>query len=160
MASDDPYVYDKAKYHARSIKEHKLPGEHAANHAVVFLRWLIERGLVSQEFENEAKEVLEKYRAGKASIHDVYEWEDCCLSSDMLSDEGNAFARHYFDFEQGLYPQDYCGTLAESAPTIFHVEYSEANYRKLLPTIDRRYKEWKSQASAGKPPQRRKRWPF
>jgi hypothetical protein len=138
-----PHVYDKAKYHYESVEEHGLSEEHAANHTVYFLRWLIENDLMSDEFIEESGDEIAKFRAGKATIHDVYNWWDCCLIDDMLSDEGNAFAMHYFDFETGKYLQDYTKLLQGDLPSEFHVEYNEENYQALKKVIDRRYRAWK-----------------
>jgi hypothetical protein len=147
-----PHVYDKAKYHFDSIQKHALSEEHAENHTVVFLRWLIERRLMSDFFENEAADVLARFRNGAVGIHKVYEWWDCCLIDDMLSEEGNAFAMHYFDFERGRYIRDYIGTLKHGLPTEFHIDFTEANYEVMKRVIDRRYAEWKKA--------KRKWWPF
>jgi hypothetical protein len=144
---DSPHVYDKAKYHYDSIREHELSDEHAANHTVFFLRWLIEHDLMSQEFMEESVDILNKFRSGTAGIHQIYESWDCCLIDDMLSDEGNAFAMHYFDFEKGEYLQDYAAILQRDLPSEFHVDYSEANYERIQAVIERRYQEWKSQNS-------------
>ncbi len=141
---NSPVVYDKAKYHYETIEQHGLSKEHAGNHTVMFLRWMIERQLMSTLFEEEAAEILIRFRAGKASIHEVYEWWDCCFIDDMPSEEGNAFAMHYFEFERGRYLRDYTETLQGSLPTEFHIDYTEANYQKMRQVIDRRYDEWKT----------------
>src|SRR5215813_7477537 len=97
-----PHVYDKAKYHVETVEAHGLPEEHASNHTVLFLRWLIEHDLMSKWFVEEIGGDFEQYRAGKKSIYDLYnDWWDGCLVDDMLSEEGNAFAMEYFDFENG-----------------------------------------------------------
>jgi hypothetical protein len=147
-----PRVYDKAKYHDGTIDKHGLSEDHAANHTVVFLRWLIERRLMSEFFEQEAAENLATFRAGRATIHEVYDWWDRCLVDDMLSEEGNAFAMHYFDFEHGRYIHDYIATLKRDLPTELHIEFTEANYAAMKLVMDRRYEEWK------KP--KRKWWPL
>ena len=147
-----PHVYDKAKYHFDSIHKHGLSEEHAENHTVVFLRWLIERRLMSDFFEREAADIMAKYRSGTVGIHKVYEWWDGCLIDDMLSDEGNAFALYYFDFQRGRYIRDYISALKRGLPTEFHVDFTESNYETMKQIIDRRYDVWK------KP--KRKWWPF
>lgn len=138
-----PHVYDKAKYHYESVEQQGLSEEHAANHTVFFLRWVVERKMTSEFFENEAAEILRQFRAGEVSIHKVYKWWDCCLVDDMLSEEGNAFAMHYFDFERGQYIHDYVANLQNDLPTEFHVDYNEENYQKIRKVIDRRHAEWK-----------------
>ena len=147
------HVYDKAKYHHETIEQHGLSEEHAANHTVVFLRWLIERRLMSEFFEQEAEGILRQFRAGEVSIHQVYGWWDGCLVDDMRSEEGNAFAMHYFDFERGCYIHDYIETLQGRLPSEFHVDYTEDSYQKMRQVIDRRYDEWKT-------PKKKGWWPF
>jgi hypothetical protein len=142
-----PHVYDKAKYHAETVEAHGLPEEHASNHAVFFLRWLIEHALMAKWFIEETGGDFEQYRTGKASIHDLYDSCDCCLIDDMLSDEGNAFAMEYFDFEKGKYLDDYTGLLQGTLPSEYHIRYTEENYARMKEVIDRRYIEWKSKRS-------------
>ena len=137
-------VYDKAEYHDETVEELELSEEHAANHTVFFLRWLIERSFVSAFFQNEGADIVRAFRAGEASIHDVYDWWDRCLISDMLSDEGNAFAQAYFDFERGEYLQDYARVLQGDLPSQFHVPYTEQNYQAMRAVIDARYAAWKA----------------
>jgi hypothetical protein len=140
----DPYVYDKAKYHYESIEELGLPEEHACNHTVPILRWLIEKDFVSDFFKEESAEQLTAYKLGQMSIHQLYEesW-DCCLISDMVNEEGNAFGLHYFDFEKGKYIGDYIDTLQGDLPSEFHVVYSEEGYARLKGVIDKRFEEWR-----------------
>lgn len=140
---DSPYVYDKAKFYDETVEQHGLSEEHAANHTVVFLRWLIENELMSQWFMEESGGVIAKFRAGSASIHQVYESWDRCLIDEMLSDEGNAFAMYYFDFDKGKYIHEYIELLQDTLPSEFHVDYNEANYQRMKEMIDRRYDEWK-----------------
>jgi hypothetical protein len=142
---DSPHVYDKAKYHRGSVHDLGLPEEHAENHTVFFLRWLIEHDLMSPFFLDEGGEILDRYREGKATIHDVYGWWDCCLIDDMLSGEGNAFALNYFEFQLGAYLSDYAETLQRGLPSEYHVAYSEDNYQKMRQVIDRQYESWRRQ---------------
>src|SRR5215210_232011 len=139
-----PFVYDKAKYHDESVRELGLPDAHATNHTVFFLRWLIERSLVSDSFATDGADILGAFRRGDISLHQLYEWWDCCLIDDMLSKEGNAFARAYFDFDHGQYLTDYARVLQGSLPSEFHVVYSEENYQAIRPVIDARFETWRS----------------
>jgi hypothetical protein len=139
-----PHVYDKAKYHAETVEVHGLPEEHASNHTVVFLRWLIEHDLMAKWFIEQTKCDLEQYRTGKTNVHELYNWWDCCLVDDMLSEEGNAFAMEYFDFDKRKYLNDYTGLLQGTLPSEYHIRYTEENYARIKEVIDRRYVEWKS----------------
>jgi hypothetical protein len=143
-----PHVYDKAKYHYDSIEQHGLSEEHACNHTVVPLRWLIENRLLSDMFEKEEHDRLIQFREGKITAQEIYDAWDRCLVDDMLSDKGNAFAMHYFDLAKGRYIHDYIAALQGKLPSEFHIEFTEANYQKMRGIIDRAYKNW----------QRPKRW--
>ena len=143
----ETHFYDRGKYHDGTVEELGLPEGNAVNHAVCFLRWMWERDLVSKMFTEETQ-ALEHYKAGNASFHDVYEWWDRCMVSDMFTDEGNRFAKHYFEFETGEYLNDYCNTLGQEVDSPFKIEYTESNYQRLKPVIDRRYEDWKSSTKA------------
>jgi hypothetical protein len=142
----------KASIHDESVDEYGLPEEHAVNHTVFFLRWLIEHDLMSEMFMSEGAEILEKFRSGEARIHDVYDWWDRCLIDDMLSEQGNAFAMKYFDFNHGKYIHDYKATLQGKLLSEFHIKYSEEGYQTMRALIDQRYDDWQ------KP--RKKWWSF
>lgn len=144
MSDRAPHVYDKAKYHYESIEEEDLPEEHASNHTVPILRWLIENNLMSDFFVNEGANPLANYKSGELTIHELYQWWDTCLTSDMLNEEGNAFAKQYFDFSRGKYISDYKATLQGQLPSEYHIVYSDASYERLRPVIDRRYTEWRN----------------
>ena len=108
---------------------------------------------MSEEFVRESDTILRKVRAGKATIYEVYEHWDCCLVDDMFSQEGNAFAMYYFDFDKGRYIRDYIGTLQGGLPSEFHVAYTENNYQTMRKIMDARFEEWKK-------PKKRGWWPF
>jgi len=69
---------------------------------------------------------------------------DGVLAGEDLSDEGNAFAEVYFNFERGTYLQDYEKLLGAGLPTLYHVADSWENYAILRTCIDQRFAEWKS----------------
>ena len=143
MKNVDPYVYDKAKYHFEEVGENNLPEAHAYHHTTFFLSWLIKNNLMSEWFEIESKSELSKYRAEEISVNDLYEWWDTCLASDMLSEQGNSFAKHYFDFDAGAYLEDHKIYLQKNLPTEFHVAYTPENEALIHEVISRRYGEWK-----------------
>ncbi|MGV3552572.1 DUF7832 domain-containing protein [Rhizobium sp.] len=140
MASG-PYVYDKAKYHIESVTDLGLDEDQAYVHTAFYFRWLLEQRLYGSLME-ETDEFLMAFHQGNASALDVYKAWDGCLVDDMLTDAGNAFSRHYFDFETGFYLKDY-EILADGLPSFFHVQLSEENYQKLKPMIDQAYSAWK-----------------
>ena len=98
-----PVVYDKAKYHLESVEQYGLDEEQAYVHTAFFLGWLIEHDMMSEEFLEESAAQISDFKARKITPIQIYEWWDGCLIDDMLSDEGNAFAQSYFDFDKGKY---------------------------------------------------------
>lgn len=140
-----PHVYDKAKYHYDGDYPDELPIEQAFVHTGMFLGWLIDRGLYSDEYWQDMQGYIASFKSREMTGARVYEVCDGALVDDMLSDEGNAFARAYFDFDEGAYINDYEQLLAEDLPTTYHVEDSWDNYEKLKEVIDRRYEEWKKE---------------
>lgn len=109
---------------------------------------MIKRNLTSATFERRARRQLRLYKAGKMPIQTLYFEQDSCLISDMLNDEGNAFAMAYFEFPHGQYTHDYVQHLQKDLPSEFHVEYTPENERLFHDVIDKRYKEWKERVGA------------
>ena len=64
------------------------------------------------------------------------------LLSDMLSDEGNAFALAYFEYDKGKYLQDFFVTLNSGKDG--YIVYSEEDYLRFKPLLDSRYLAWKT----------------
>jgi hypothetical protein len=138
-----PFVYDKAKYHYDGDFPEDLPDEQAFVHTGLYLGWIIDRDLYSDFFREEDGEAIARFKAREITGPDVYEAWDGCLIEDMLSDEGNAFSRHYFDFERGRYLRDYEELLCPGLPSLFHVPNTWESYDHLKPRIDQRYAEWR-----------------
>lgn len=67
--------------------------------------------------------------------------------SDVLTDEGNDFASHYFDLSQGNFIPDYRELLVRGLPSDYHVTDTWENYETIRQRFDDRYREWKSQGS-------------
>ena len=140
-ASAEPYVYDKAKYHYGGDYLRDLSEEKAFVHTGMFVGWLVEHGMIKEDFEPDTKGFKER----KATGAKLYESWDGCLISEMLSDEGNRFARDYFDFDRGKYLADYQELLAKGLPSPYHVADTWENYDTIKKRIDQRYVDWKKQ---------------
>ena len=128
------HVYDKAKYHEASVEEQGLPTHYSENHTLFFLRWIIERNLISDLFRAILNENPNK------STPDIYRLFGGCFTSEMPSSLGNAFVMDYF--ENGEYLNEYAALLQKDLPTYWHIPYSEENYEELQPMLDDRYKAW------------------
>jgi hypothetical protein len=142
--SRDPVVYDKAKYHYGGDYPEDLPHDQAFVHTGMYLGWIIDRGLYSDEFAAESASEIESFRKRRMTGRQVYERWDGALVDDMLSAEGNAFSAAYFDFEHGQFLADYRDVLARDLPSEYHVEDSWPNYERLKARIDERYRAWKA----------------
>jgi len=139
----DTYVYDKSKYHMTGQPSGAASWEHASGTALFFLHWCIDQNLVSEYFIEESRESFEDYRGGRCSLFHLYEKEwDMVLLSDMLSDEGNAFALAYFEYDKGKYLQDFFVTLNSGKDG--YIVYSEEDYLRFKPLLDSRYLAWKT----------------
>ncbi|MDJ0941445.1 MAG: hypothetical protein QNJ00_16910 [Woeseiaceae bacterium] len=138
-----PVVYDKAKYHLDSVAEDGLPEEQAAVHTAFFLGWLMDNDLMSEEFVADSAEQIAAYKRREMTALQLYARWDYCLVDDMLSNEGNRFAAHYFDFSTGSYLTDYLSILVQDLPSQFQVEYSWDNQEVISHRIDKRYQYWK-----------------
>ena len=105
----------------------------------VDLSHTIEHGMITEEFSAEAARFL----SGELTGTQVYELWDGALVDDMLTEEGNCFARAYFDFETGQYLKDYDELLSRGLPTMYHVQDTRENYEHPKQRINERYEAWK-----------------
>ena len=144
---DKPIVYDKAKYHFESVEQAGLDLEQAYVHTAMFLGWLLDNDLMSDEFAEETEASVRHFKAREKTPVEVYEEWDGCLIDDMLSDEGNAFASAYFDFQRGKYLADYEELLRRGLSTEFSVSFTWDNYAKIAARIQARYEEWRAAMS-------------
>ena len=153
-------AYDKAKWHDETVANFGLPESHASHHIVFFFRWCIEHDLISEWLRTECRDEYEALRAGRLSALEFFDSLDRCLVSDMLTDEGNAFADAYFDYDSGRYISDLIGTLQGSLPSEFHIPFTEETYARLNLVIDKRYSAWKAgdMASVSKVEEPKRRW--
>jgi hypothetical protein len=142
-----PTVYDKAEYHSDIDFPKGLPRKQAFVHTGMFVGWLIEHDMIAKDFLEETQGFKERKITGAQ----VYKAWDGCLISDMLTDEGNAFAKYYYagaDGLGGLYFEDYKAALVGDLPSLYHVKDTWENYDVIKKKIDQRYETWKKQAVA------------
>jgi hypothetical protein len=75
----------------------------------------------------------------------------------MLTDEGNAFARAYFDYDCGQYTKDLWTALNLNKQD--YPLYNEEAYGRFKPLLDTRYAEWKAGSLKTLPYKQPKEWP-
>ncbi len=143
---NDTDVYDKAKWHFGGDFPKDLDDFQGYVHTGMFLGWLIDNDLVSDEFKNDHSEEIEKFKQHKLTGPEIF--ERCCdgvLVVEDINELGNRFALPYFDFETGLYLGDYEKSLAENLPSLYYVADTWDNYIKLKEVLDKRFSDWKKQ---------------
>ena len=135
--------YDDASWHYGGDFPAELPPEAGATHAGMFLAWALLRGLGGQIHRDEPG-TLEALRSRQTTPgRFLVERCDEKFTDEDLDDEGNEFARAYFDLDKGEYLSDYEKVLGKGLPSLYHVADSWKNFDVLKPVLDRRLEEWK-----------------
>lgn len=137
-------AYDRADWHYGGDYPEGLPPENGGTHIGMFLGWAIMNGLEGKFHRDESPTSLAAVRARQMTGRQFLNKEcDEKFWEEDLSDEGNAFAKDYY---QNCYFEDYEAALAGDLPTVYHVEDTWENYDKIAPHISRRFEEWKRQS--------------
>jgi len=139
-------VYDKAKWHYGGDFPEGLDPFQGYVHTGMFVGWLIDHDLVSDDFKKDLGAEIKSFRQQQHTGAQIY--ESCCdgvLMLDDLNEQGNRFALFYFNFETGEYLSDYEATLGLGVPTIYHVKDTWDNYQKLKVMVDFRFEAWLKQ---------------
>jgi hypothetical protein len=139
--------YDRMEWHYDGHFPDNLPKENGGTHIGMFLAWVIEKGLLSQLHRQNSTADVQKVLSRQMTGRDFLDFVCNEKFSDTdLSEEGNAFARHYYMGESTEsfknYMDDYAETLGENVVSIYEIENSWQNYEKLKAVIDKRYEEW------------------
>lgn len=142
--------YDDAEFHD---PDGNLEEEFAAAHIALFLRWCVERNLISKHLEEKSGDELAKARSGAITYTEFLLCScDGKLIAEDFSEEGNRFATAYYDD----YLRDYstiCGF-----PSYSHTE-AEHDYAAVSVVLDRRLAEFRAGTLAPLRPKSR-RWQF
>lgn len=147
-----PHVYDKAKWHYDGDFPKGLPKKQAFVHTGLFVGWLIRRNMISRDFTDqftrEFRAVAKDFKLRKITGPEAYKIWGGCLDSDMLTVEGNEFARKYYDGSS--FANDYWKLLVRDLPSFYHVQNTWTNYELLKRQIDVRYERWKKKRCRSK----------
>ncbi|MFF2480397.1 hypothetical protein [Paenibacillus sp. NPDC058071] len=132
-------VYDKAKYHYDNDFPPQLSQDQAYVHIGFFLGWLIEKELCSEEFLEDYEEEIKAFKARELLSSRLFKMAAGVLASDMLNEEGNAFAASKYD----SYMSDYLYILnQEDAESSYHVPDTWENYKLICEELDIVYEMW------------------
>lgn len=137
-------VYDKAKWHYDGNYPDELPQSQAFVHMGMFLAWLIDHDLYSEEFRDNFGKQIVALKARVITGAYLLEQADGVFADDMLGNEGNAFTRYYYGpaRHSGHYLFDYEEVVGSDMPTLYHVGDTWENYERIAAVLDRRYQEW------------------
>ena len=137
--------YDDASWHSGGGEfPEGLPPEAAATHTAMFVAWALLSGLAGELHVQELPEELEKLESRTVTPGEFFLATcDGKFTDEDLSDEGNAFAQEYFDFEAGSYLRDYERLLVKRLPSQYHVQDTWANFDILRPVLDERLNDWR-----------------
>ncbi len=140
---DEEIVFDKAKWHYEGKFPKDLDEEQGFVHTGMFLGRIIEADLYSEDFADDFKSEIRKFKARKLTGTGVYAAADGVLDVEMLNRESMAFAKVYFDLEPGKYLKDYDKILTGNLSSSYHVQDTWENYDSIKPQIDKRFAAWK-----------------
>lgn len=139
--------YDDASWHYGGDFPKGLPNENGATHIGMFLSWIIERDLVSDELREDAAAELARVKRRKMTgAQFLLAVCDEKLSSNDLSPEGNRFAKAYFMKE---YLEDYADLFEPKLSSLYELADTWKNYDRLRPILEQRFAKWsKAQKNA------------
>jgi len=133
-------TYDNAKTHFLGNFPPNLPIEQAYVHIGIYLGWVIEKGLYSEYFEDEAYNQIFRFKRREISCTILSELWDGYLGYELFNHTGNLFTYYYYG--GGLYHSDYQTILVKNLPSIYHVNDSWGNYEHIKSCIDLRWQDW------------------
>jgi hypothetical protein len=109
----------------------------------MFLGWAILAELASPEFLDSWPDEIADFKNRRLTAPELF--ESCCdnkLTDEDLSEEGNRFARDYY--EGGRYFDDYVDTaMTDDMPSVFHVPDDWPTFENVRVMLDQRYAQWK-----------------
>ena len=132
--------YDNAKNHFLGNFPASLPIEQAYVHIGMYLGWIIETGLYSEYFEEEASNQIFRFKRREISCTILSEIWEGYLGHELFNEKGNMFT--YFYYAGGIYNADYQRALTSGLPSIYHVQDTWSNYDRINAQISMRFDDW------------------
>lgn len=110
----------------------------------MFVAWCLLNGIGGDLHVTDLPDLLEELKARQLTPGAFFiKACDEKFTDEDLSDEGNAFAKVYYDATGAEYIGDYQATLCADLPTVYHVADTWENFEKLSTVILARYDAWK-----------------
>jgi hypothetical protein len=134
---------DRADWHYGGQYPKDLPPENGGTHIGMYLAWVINRDLGSQELKDYVAAKLPAFRRREITGRDLLLTElDEKFFSSLLSEEGQAFTAAYYESDQ--YVEDYAEALALDLESVYHVKDSWENYDVIARQLDQRLAAWRN----------------
>lgn len=146
--ADTSKQYDAADwYYDEAFQATGLPEQHTAHHIVYFMRWLEEKGALTDEFWSELD------RGARTFPADLSPWGDIAFIDYMVKPEWRPFVEAYYGAPVSRrYLEDYSSALQGKLPTTFHIRFTDEGYAKLRPELEERLAEWRANPKIFAPP--------
>lgn len=142
-------IIDCVRWHLHACRALGLPDDRAGTQAGMFLSWIGHRSLASREFRLLAGPTLRALHNRELTGRVVLlEALGGVLPLGVVASRARAFSTAYF---ASAYFRDYERVLASDLPSPYHVEDSWANYDRLEPTLDLRWRSWPRLAAVQAP---------
>ena len=138
--------YDDASWHYGGEFPKELPAEAGATHIGMFVAWALLSGLAGELHISDFPETISQL-ANRSITPGAFFLAACDgkFTDEDLNDEGNAFAKHYFDYDHGQYLEDYEAALGHGVPAgpngLYYIADTLENIDKLRPVLDGRLAE-------------------
>jgi len=148
--------YDRAGWHYGGDFPGGLPPENGGTHIGMFLAWCIMNNLQGEFHDRESAGGLEAVRERGITGREFLMAEcDEKFGDEDLDEEGNRFARAYYEItqekEEASYLSDYERILSPGLPSLYHVADTWENYDMIAPVISARYQHWRTTGNLGDP---------
>lgn len=158
-------VVDTVREHSAKIEDKALDLKSicGANHIAAYLRWIIEKNMLDDDFVDFFEEELDAIHCGKLDIRKfLINSLDGELLLDMMNEEGAEFTKYYYGFyrcfDEPCYPGDVddmaleyfgeekynCKGFADEA--YLFVPYDEDYFVAMRKYIDKRYDEFRKRS--------------
>jgi len=141
--------YDDASWHYEGDFPADLPPAAGATHIGMFLAWAVLHGLAGELHTEDSPEILQQLQQRAISPGEfLIRACDEKFTDEDLSDDGNAFAQHYYRSEGkwGDYLDDYEATLGQKGRSLYYVPDAWESYDRLAPVIQKRFNGWRAAA--------------
>jgi hypothetical protein len=139
--------YDDASWHYEGNFPKDLPKSAGSTHIGMFVAWCVLNGMVGDVHTEDFPEELQALRDREITPGSwLIKACDGKFIEEDLNEEGNAFAREFFDAKGAGYLEEYTATLCDSCGTLYHVADTWENFDRLAPVIQARFDAWKKQA--------------